>query len=55
MGGKDPKGDLAHFLLKSALGTSLKCTHSWDFPGSPMVKAPPFYCRGSRFDPWWEK
>ena len=28
MGGKGPKGDLAHFLLKSALGTNLKHTHS---------------------------
>ena len=24
----------------------------WDFPGSPVVKNPPFHCRGHRFDPW---
>lgn len=28
-GRKGPKGDLTHFLLKSALGTSLKHTHSY--------------------------
>lgn len=55
MGGKGPKGDLARFLLNSALGTSLKHTPSWDFPGSLMVEAPHFFCRGSRFDPWPEK
>ena len=24
----------------------------WDFPGSPVVRTPCFYCRGHRFNPW---
>ena len=28
-----------------------KCL-TWDFPGSPVVGIPCFYCRGYRFDPW---
>ena len=27
---------------------------TWDFPGSPVVKSPSFYCRGCWFDTWWE-
>ena len=27
-------------------------THSWDFPGSPVVKILPFHCRGLGFHPW---
>ena len=25
----------------------------WDFPGSPVVRTPCFYCRGHGFEPWW--
>ena len=25
--------------------------HSWDFPGSPVVKIPCFHCRGHGFNP----
>ena len=24
----------------------------WDFPGSPGLKTPHFYCKGCRFKPW---
>ena len=24
----------------------------WEFPGGPVVRDPPFHCRGHRFDPW---
>ena len=33
-------------------GTSLKINIWWDFPGSPAVETPGFWCRGHRFDPW---
>ena len=34
------------FFLKWVLG---------DFPGGPVVKTPPFQCRGREFNPWGEK
>ena len=30
----------------------VKVVYSWEFPGSPVLKAPHFHCRGHGFDPW---
>ena len=33
---------------------NLEINEGGDFPGGPVVKTPCFYCRGHRFDPWWD-
>ena len=38
--------------LKNKTNNPVQNGQKRDFPGGPVVKAPPFHCRGHGFDPW---
>ena len=41
-----------HKMPRIAKASRRKKNKVEDFPGSPVVKTPPFHCRGHGFDPW---
>ena len=51
---RDPTTDVAlHPHQQLVMSISYKnYSHSWEFPGCPVVSTQSFHCRGSKFDSW---
>ena len=42
----------ALIVKKDVKKTWFNISDPWDIPRGPVVKTPPFHCRGHGFDPW---